>query len=144
MDKNFLSGRINDTIIKIVRTHYPSVQGIYLFGSHSAQEQWPGSDIDIAIVLPPELAKKEKNLILSQCRFDLEEELSKDIDLLNARRVLTVFQKEVITKGSLILCTDRYAVDEFEMLTLSYYQKLNEERKSILKSFFTTKRAYNV
>jgi hypothetical protein len=32
-------------------------------------------------------------------------------------------------------------VDEFEMLTLSFYQKLNEERKAILADFFRTKKA---
>jgi hypothetical protein len=43
-----------------------------------------------------------------------------------------------------LYCANQYAADEFEMLTLSYYQKLNEERKEILQSFFQTKRAYNV
>ena len=132
-----------DGIIRIVLGHYPDIQGIYLFGSQGAGNAWPDSDIDIALLLPHEQAKIEKNLLISKCRFDLEDALHQKVDLLNARRVSTVFQKEIIY-GDLIYCGDRYAVDEFEMLTLSYYQKLNEERAGILDAFHKTGRAYTV
>ncbi len=99
--------------------------------------------MDIALLLPHGQANKEKDLILSDCRFELERVLNKEVDLLNARQVSTVFQKEIIG-GRLIHCADQYAVDEFEMLVVSYYQKLNEERKEILESFRRTGRAYEV
>ena len=132
------------TIIQTVLTHYPAAQGIYRFGSYDTDNEWPDSDVDIALLLPPEQAGKEKNIILSQCRFDLEDALSKPVDLLNARQASTVFQVEIIDKGELIYCSDRYAVDEFEMLVLSYYQKLNDERRGILEAFYRTGRAYAV
>lgn len=87
------------------------VQGIYLFGSYGTEDEWPDSDIDIALLLPPEQAKQEKNLILSLCRFDLEKALHREVDLLNARQVSTVFQKEIISCGRLIHGADRYGVD---------------------------------
>ena len=34
--------------------------------------------------------------------------------------------------GRLLFCGNRFAVSECEMLTISYYQKLNEERAEIL------------
>jgi hypothetical protein len=40
---------------------------------------------------------------------------------------------QIIDKGKLIFCANQYAKNEFEMLTLSFYQKLNEERKGILE-----------
>lgn len=132
------------TIIDIVLCHYPEVQGIYLFGSFGTEYEWPDSDIDIALLLPPGQAKQEKNLALSQCRFDLEEVLNKQVELLNVRLVSTVFQKEVIYNGRLIYAAEPYAVDEFEMLVISYYQKLNEERRDILNSFLRTGRAFAV
>jgi len=131
-------------IIKTVIGHYPRVQGIYLFGSYGTEHEWPDSDIDIALLLPPVQAKHEKNLGLSQCRFDLEEVLDKEVDLLNARMVSTVFQKEIIYNVRLIYAAEPYAVDEFEMLVISYYQKMNEERQDILNSFLRTGRAYAV
>lgn len=135
--------RRQDIIIKTILANYPDVEGIYLFGSCAQDAAGPDSDIDIAVLLPHEKAKKEKNLILSRCRFDLEKALHLNVDLLNARRVSTVFQKEIIS-GKLIFCADQYAVDEFEMLTLSYYQKLNQERAGILEDFRKTGRAYPI
>ena len=131
-------------IIKTVLSYYPAVQGIYLFGSYGTEDEWPDSDIDIALLMLPEQAKQEKNLILSPCRFELEKALHREVDLLNARQISTVFQMEIIGRGRLIHCADRYAVDEFEMLVISYYQKLNEERRGILESFHRTGRAYAV
>ncbi|MDZ7620723.1 MAG: nucleotidyltransferase domain-containing protein, partial [Patescibacteria group bacterium] len=48
------------------------------------------------------------------------------------RRVSTVLQKEVVMAERRIFCLDRYAAEEFEMLVLSFCQKLNEERAGIL------------
>lgn len=132
-----------DQIIRTCLRHYPALQGIYLFGSHATGDDRPDSDVDIALLLPHAQAKSEKLLMLGPCRFDLEDALGRTVDLLNARTVSTVFQKEIIF-GALVHCGDRLAVDEFEMLTLSLYQKLNEERAAILESFYRTKRAYAV
>jgi len=134
---------ITAVIIQIVLTHYEAIHAIYLFGSYGAGNAWPNSDIDIALLFTPEQAKAEQNLPMSQCRFDLENALSKEIDLLNARTVSTVFQKEIIG-GVRIYCADMYAADEFEMLVISYYQKLNEERREIMDTFNKTGRAYAV
>lgn len=134
------SSAITETVLK----HYPATQAIYLFGSSGTADEWPGSDIDVALLLPPRQAKEECNFAVSQCRLALADCLRKDVDLVNARQVSTVLQKEIITKSRLLYCADQYALDEFEMLVLSYYQKLNEERSELLKSFSETGRAYAV
>jgi regulator of RNase E activity RraA len=95
-------------IIKTVIGHYPGVQGIYLFGSYGLKQEWLSSDIDIALLLPPLQAKREKNLPLSQCRYDLEEALHREVDLINARLVSTVLQKEIIGNGRAIYVADAY------------------------------------
>jgi predicted nucleotidyltransferase len=130
-------------IIKTILQYYPEVQAIYLFGSGAIGQERPDSDLDIALLLPHELAKREKNLILSDCRFALEKALHREVDLLNVRQVSTVMQKEIIS-GRLVYAPDRQVANEFEMLVLSYYQKLNEERRDILESFRRTRRAYAV
>lgn len=132
-----------ELIRRTVLLHYPNVQGIYRFGSSAEGDEWPESDVDLALLLPEEEATRETNLPLSECRFELETVLSKPVDLLNARRVSTVFQVAIIG-GDLLHRADRRAVDEFEMLVLSYYQKLNDERREILKAFQETGRAYAV
>lgn len=131
-------------IIQTVLAHYTNVQGIYLFGSCMAEDEWPNSDVDLALLLPPVEAKQARHLAGSDCALELATALGREVDLLNARTVSTVFQKEIVTTGRLLYCANRYAVDEFEMLTLSYYQKLNEERGEIIAAALADGRFYNI
>ena len=136
--------KTSEIIVQTVLAYYPTVQGIYLFGSCMTEDEWPDSDVDIALLLPPIEAKQERYLAMSECALDLARNLGKEVDLLNARTVSTVFRKEIVSKGRLLYSTNRYAIDEFEMLTLSYYQKLNEERAGIIYSALADGRFYNI
>lgn len=135
---------MEEAIVEAILRFYPTVEAIYLFGSYGTEEEWPSSDVDIALLLPPAQAKSVKNLIVSECRFALDDLLKKEVDLVNLRMVSTVFQFQIVTTGRLLYTGNSYAVDEFEMLTLSFYQKLNEERREILEEFYKTGRAYRV
>ncbi|NVO00647.1 MAG: nucleotidyltransferase domain-containing protein [Geobacteraceae bacterium] len=141
---NTTSTEFSDSIVKTVMQHYPTVQGIYLFGSCMTGDEWPDSDVDLALLLPPLEAKEVRSLAGSDCALELAVLLGKDVDLLNARMVSTVFQKEIVMNGRLLYCADRYAVDEFEMLTLSFYQKLNEERREIIAAALADGRFHNI
>ena len=134
-----------DDIIRII-LHYPDVQAVYLFGTYDTDDERPDSDVDIAVLLAPQQAKAAGLLALSNLRFELEDYMKKEVDLINLRRVPTVLQKEVIAADRRIYPAtsewraDEYAADEFEMLTLSYYQKLNEERAEIIEDALATGR----
>ena len=135
-----LEGKIIQTVLE----HYPEVQAIYLFGSFGTGNEWPSSDADIALLLPPKMAKGIGTLAGSDLRLQLEALLTKDVDLINLHQVSTVFQKEIIMADRRIYCADRYAAEEFEMLVLSYYGKLNEERAEILAEGLRSGRFYDV
>lgn len=138
-------GRLNEeAIVSVILKYYHDLQAAYIFGSSVAEGGEPAGDVDIALLLPPESAKRAGNLLTSRCGYELGNLLKKNVDLLNARLVSTVFQKEIIAGGKVVYCGDRYAREEFEMLVLSFYQKLNEERSGILEAFYKSKRAYPV
>ena len=46
--------KMNENIVERVLGRFPDVEAIYLFGSYDTQDELPGSDIDIAMLLPPE------------------------------------------------------------------------------------------
>jgi Nucleotidyltransferase domain. len=131
-------------ITQVILAHYPHTQAIYLFGSYGTEQAWPNSDVDIALLLPATQAKAIGNLALSDLHLALADLLGKRVDLINLRQVSTVFQMQIITAGRQIFCANAYAAAEFEMLTFSFYQKLNEERREILAEFARTGRAYAV
>jgi predicted nucleotidyltransferase len=127
-------------IVRVVLAHYPAVQAIYLFGTYGTADERPDRDVDIALLLPPQEAKAVGLLVFSELRFVLQERLQREVDLINLRRVTTVLQKEVIAAERPIYLGNHYAMMEFEMLTLSYYQKLNEERAEIIQDALVTGR----
>lgn len=133
---------MNETalIVHSILEHYPTAQAIYLFGTYGTVDEWPDSDVDIAVLLSPQEAKAARFLAVSDLHFALETLLKREVDLINLRRVPTVLQKEVITADRRIYQAGKYAADEFEMLTLSYYQKLNEERAEIIEDALATGR----
>jgi uncharacterized protein len=143
MARDLDAGTVEALSEKILRTH-PATQAIYLYGSHATGDARPDSDVDLALLLPHVEAKATGSLALSELRTELERLLGRRVDLVNLRQTSTVFQKEVVFKGRRLLCATPGAVAEFEMLVLSFYQKLNEERREILEAFFETGRAYPV
>ena len=131
-------------ILPAILRHYPDTQAVYIFGTYGTVDERPQSDVDIALLLPPQQAKVAAAMALSDVRVELETRLQREVDLINLRQVSTVFQKEIIMAERRIFCADAYAADEFEMLVLSFYQKLNQERQGILDEFQKTRRAYPV
>ncbi|WP_220721503.1 type VII toxin-antitoxin system MntA family adenylyltransferase antitoxin [Agarivorans litoreus] len=71
-------------------------------------------------------------------RFDLQEELAiklgKDVDLIDLLSASTVLQHQIIYKGQL-LWGEKPEKTRFEMQVMAMYQKLNQERADILKSY---------
>ena len=132
------------TIVQKVLEHYPETQAMYLFGSYGTEDQRMESDADIALLLPPEASEKAGLLAMSALCSALEFLLKRDVDLINLRQVSTVLRKEVVASDRRIYTGDEYAADEFEMLTLSLYQKLNEERAGIVEDAMAGGRLYKV
>jgi len=123
----------NEAIVHTVLRFYPDVEAVYLFGSYQTDYERKDSDADIALLFPHDRAKAIKNIAISECRYALEDVLNRTADMVNLRRVNTVFQHEIITEGRIICNQSEYQVDCFEMLVMSFYQKLNEERAGIIQ-----------
>ena len=50
---------MHEKIIRTILAHYPQAQAIYLFGSYATTDEWPDSDVDVALLLPPDQARAE-------------------------------------------------------------------------------------
>ncbi len=132
------------SIVETILMFYPNVEAIYLFGSYRTEFARPDSDVDIALLLPWDPELSQNTLAFTPCWTALTKLLSREIDLINLRATNTVFQNEIINTGRVIYEASEDLRLAFEILVLSMYQKLSEERSEILESFFETKRAYKV
>jgi predicted nucleotidyltransferase len=131
-------------VIQLILDCYPETQAMYLFGSYATEYERQDSDVDIAVLLTPPESKRVGSLMGSELHFALEEMLHREVDLINLRQVPTVLQKEVIASERRIFERGSYAAQEFEMLTLSQYQKLNEERAEIVEEALAGGRFHQV
>lgn len=131
-------------VVERICSDFPSIQALYHYGSTATGRERNSSDIDLGLLLPHPDAKRHGTLALSESRFALETITGRSVDLVNVRQVSIVLQKEVIATGHRLYTGDQSAVEEYEMLVLSRYGKLNEERAEILKEFAASMRAYPV
>jgi predicted nucleotidyltransferase len=128
-------------IRRCILSQWPDTQAIYLFGSFIEPGAAAAGDIDIALLFPPEETPERRDLPFSDAAVDLSDHFGLPVDLVNLRQVSTVFANRIISTGERILTAEELPVEEFEMLNLSFYQKLNAERHDILEAFFKTGRA---
>ncbi|MCH7226435.1 nucleotidyltransferase domain-containing protein [Haloferula sp. A504] len=121
-----LSPDRRDAILESVKVLKPAA--VYLFGSYGTDRQHPGSDLDLAILTSTPLDPVE----LFELGNHLAERLHLEVDLVDLDRASTVMRKEVLRTGERLQAADLSAARQFEMLALSDYARLNEERAEIL------------
>ncbi len=111
-------------------------------GSWGTEYERPESDVDIAVLLPPKQAKEAGSFLFNKLHHALQIVVNRDVDLISLRLAPTVLQKEIVMSGRWLFQAPGMAADEFEMLVLSLYQKLNQERADILTEGLRTGKFY--
>jgi uncharacterized protein len=117
------------TIARCLRALIPGLQAVYRFGSTVSNETHTDSDIDVAFVAQRALAPEST----WEAAGDLSEQLGRDVDLVDLRSASTVMRVQVLEDSLLLVDDDPAARAWFEMLSLSDYARLNEERRGILE-----------
>ena len=100
---------------------------IYLFGSYAKGKERPDSDLDLAFLSSKEIDDYQRFLTAQK----LASKLNIEVDLIDLKKASTVFKAQII-QGKLLYAEDEKQKQEFEMLTLKKYARLNEERKEII------------
>ena len=132
-------------IVHSILAAYPNAQAIYLYGTWGTADQRPDSDLDVAVLLPPEVARA----VAPSAWRGLAAEVAlaarvERADVVNVRTASVILRKEVVAADRRIYCAAENAAAEFEMLTLSMYQKLNDERRGIVEGGLSSGRFYDV
>lgn len=127
---------MDETVVKykeeiIILLQEIKIKFAYIFGSSVKGNFRKESDIDIAVYIEEDI---DDYTVFMKAQ-EIAVKLNRDIDLVNLKKVSTVFAAHIISTGELIICGDINKKMEFEMNTLSQYAKLNEERAEILKHY---------
>lgn len=103
---------------------------IIVFGSFARNTAHQTSDIDIAFYSHDDSISSYDIFIMAQ---ELADILKKEVDLIDLRTASTVFKAQIYTDGITIYSDDDLLLKEQQMLALSMYAKLNENRAPVLK-----------
>lgn len=125
-------------LVEQILAHLPDTQAIYLFGSHADGTDTDQSDLDLAVLLPPQRAYTTDQQLWWHLTEELGDLVSAPVDLINFYRASTVFQVQIMRTGQRIYCPEPKLCNEYEGRILSLYQKLNEERAEIIAAIRET------
>lgn len=131
---------IFDTARDTVLATLPEAWAVYVYGSFASGEEWPDSDLDIAVLLPPEQRIPD----LLDLMGDISEHVHRDVDVVDLRRVGDVLRREVLENGRTLFESDPEKVLAWEASAMSQYAHYREEVRGILDDFRRTGIGYGV
>ena len=113
---------------------FPRAWAIYVYGSFARGDDSPKSDIDLALLLPPDETIGDSLSVISEIAIRVHRE----IDLVDLRRVSDVLRREVLAEGRVLFISQQDRVLEWEGAAISRYQRYREEVGDLLKDFRET------
>lgn len=112
----------------------PEAWAIYVYGSIARGEEWPQSDLDLAVLLPPQ--REIPDVLELIARVSVR--VAREVDLVDLRRVGDVLRYEVLESGLVIHMADPDRVLEWEASAMTRYSRHREETRGILEDFDRT------
>jgi uncharacterized protein len=109
----------------------PDVWAIYVFGSFARGEEWPESDIDLAVLLPPKRAMADRRALSGE----LSSRIGRDVDLVDLRQCGDILRRQVLESGRTLYNAQPAKVLEWEANAMSRHARYREEIRAILGDF---------
>lgn len=117
-------------LVEVVRRGVPDVDAIYLFGSLARGRTRPGSDVDVALLLPPGRTLSPGQFLTTMAELESLAHRTVDLSVLSTQTQL-VHAKEVITTGVCLFARSPERIRTFEMQVLSEYARFCEDRAPV-------------
>lgn len=117
----------------------PDAWAIYVFGSFARAEDWAGSDLDLAVLLPP--ARRIEDLL--GIMNGVSARVHRDVDVVDLSRAGDVLRREVLLDGETLYISQPDQVLAWEAAAMSRYARHREEIRDILEDFRRTGVGYH-
>lgn len=124
-----------------IKAVLPQVIAAWLYGSAASGSMNAGSDIDIAVLLPPNDVRKT-TWSLRTASISMTESWGRPVDLVNFASVSCVLQKEILGAGRLLFSTDDLVVGSAELQALGQYRDFNERNQDEFERIARTGKVY--
>lgn len=126
--------RIFDAVRESVLGILPDAVAVYVYGSIARGDDWPSSDVDVAVLLP---AKRRIDDALGLMAA-IAARVGRDVDVVDLRRAGDTLRAEVLGEGRTVFAADADAVLDWEASAMSRYARHREEIRDLLDDFGRT------
>jgi uncharacterized protein len=127
---NLIIAAARDALLTI----FPNAWALYVYGSFARGDHTASSDVDLAVLLPPD---EQINDLLGTLN-ELSARVGREVDLVDLRRVSDVLRREVLAEGFVLFVAHPGNVLEWEGNAMTRYQQYREEIKATLEEFEQT------
>ena len=116
----------------------PDLVALYVYGSQTQGGVHPGSDLDLALLMPRELNIPAGVLLQLQGDLEALAGVPVQVSVLKPESQF-VHRKEVVAYGVPIYVADPNEVAAFEMQTLSSYAQYSQDRRLVTAAYIKEK-----
>lgn len=109
----------------------PNAWAIYVYGSFARKDEWPDSDIDLAVLLPPGERISDRLALMAE----VSKQVHRDVDIVNLREAGLDLVREVLRDGQplQVRCPDDTLGWEAERMT--DYADFNPRRADLVAMY---------
>lgn len=122
-----------------IKTTFPDVVGIWLFGSTDSSMETQESDIDLAVLTASNKLDKIK---LWQCAQSIAGQVGRNVDLIDLLDASTVLRAQIMNTGKQIYCCDQMRCNLFETEALADYLRFADERRELLEDITSRRKIF--
>lgn len=126
--------RLLDAAKQAILVTLPDIWAIYVHGSIARNDDMPGSDLDLGLLLPPGRTLPD----MLNLKAQLAEATGRETDIADLRLCGNMLRKEVLTYGIPLYVADRETVLAWEARAMSEYAEHRTRIRDLLEDFQQT------
>lgn len=126
-----------EKITERLRQRLPTLQAVYLFGSHATGHAGPESDLDLAVLLPV----APDPVFIWELAGEIADLAGTAVDLVDMRSASTVMQFQIVINGQR-LWAQSLPAGLFECLVVSEKWALDTAREGVVSDILKSGKVY--
>ncbi|HEU4427558.1 MAG TPA: HepT-like ribonuclease domain-containing protein [Myxococcota bacterium] len=111
---------------------------IYVYGSYARGDDWPSSDVDVAVLLPPKRRIDDPLGLMAS----IAARIGRDVDVVDLRAAGDTLRGEVLRDGHTVFASNAETVLDWEACAMTRYARHQEEIRDLLDDFRRTSVGY--
>jgi uncharacterized protein len=120
--------QILDAACNVIAAVLPEAWAVYVYGSFARGDEWPDSDLDLAVLLPPGCRIPDKLALVAS----VSRHIGRDADIVDLREASLDLVHELLRDGRPLILRRELDVLAWEAERMTDYAEFNPRRSDIL------------